>query len=336
VDELQGGLDHPPDGDRPVPCAPETDGKAARLPQAFEARTRSEYVADLKQLRVAGVPDRPFGERLDELPERGRPDVDSPGECAEPVETPRDVLKRFSPERAGLPGVSEIDASAYIEANYQDRPWLVPARACSPAVQRVFAALDQGGGHGHIRHEGWVTEGMNERRVQFLEDPAQLSPQKRAAGIDGIKEGDAPHRCRKVATRIRDSDAFAVAFARGVEHPTVQGALGTAFDPDRRPRPVSVPIESLLGPDGHEYCTGWRLEPAEGSLETSRRNRDAWVAARADGRASDVPQPEAEPLGTFEGGTIVFAFGPSNARDGYEIVTMYPRPHGAFGSGERQ
>lgn len=48
-------------------------------------------------------------------------------------------------------------------------------------MQRIFAALDQGHGHAHIRHEGWVTEEMNERRVRSLEDPAQLDPTKRVA-----------------------------------------------------------------------------------------------------------------------------------------------------------
>ena len=66
------------------------------------------------------------------------------------------------------------------------RPWLAAARGCSPEVQRVFATLDQGGGHAHIRHEGWVTEEMNELRLRCLEDPAQLDTAKRAAGIDGL------------------------------------------------------------------------------------------------------------------------------------------------------
>lgn len=326
MDELQGGLDQPHDGDRPLRRALETGVDTGWRRQAIEPRSRSEYAADLKQQAVAGTLARSFGERLDEPLDEGRSRVDSPGEFSEPLETPREVLKRFDPERAGLPDVSESDAPAYIEAHYADRPWLAPARDCSPDVQRIFAALDQGGGHAHIRHEGWVTEEMNERRVRFLEDPAQLHPDKRAAGIDGTKEGDQPHGCKKTATRITGPDAFAVAFTRGIEHPGVRGALEMPFDPDRRPSPVSVPVESLLGSDGHEYCTGWRLEPVEGSMRRAFRDRDAWVAARADGEAADVPQPIAEPVETFECGMIVFAFDPNNARDGYEVVTMFPRP----------
>ena len=61
------------------------------------------------------------------------------------------------------------------------------------------------------------------------------------------------------STRITDPDAFATAFARGVEHPKVREALDMAFDPRRMPRDVTVPIADLLGPDGHRYCTGWQL-----------------------------------------------------------------------------
>jgi hypothetical protein len=326
VDDLRGGADRPGNGDRPERYVRAGSADVDAVRQLIEPRSRGEYAADLKQQAAKGTPDRPFGERLDEPLDRRRSGTDISVEPAEPLETPRDVLKRFDPERAGLPSLSESDARAYIEAHYADHPWLAEVRDCSPDVQRVFAALDQGGGHAHIRHEGWVTEEMNELRVRFLEDPAQLDPHKRAAGIDGTREGDQLHGCRKTATRITGPDAFAAAFARGIEHPGVRAAVETPFDPDRRPEPVSVPVESLLGPDGHEYCTGWRLEPVEGSMNAARHNREAWVTARADGEAADVPQPVAEPVGSFEGAMIVFAFDPNIAHDGYEVVTMYPRP----------
>ena len=103
------------------------------------------------------------------------------------VELERHVaLVTFEPRRAGLPEVSIKDATAYLDKHHAERPWLSVARDCPPEVQRIFAALDQGGGHAHIRHEGWVTEEMNERRLRNLEDPAQLDPAKRAAGVDGL------------------------------------------------------------------------------------------------------------------------------------------------------
>jgi len=124
------------------------------------------------------------------------------------------------------------------------------ARDCRPEVQRLFAALDQGGGHAHIRHEGWVTEEMNRRRVAYLEDPAQLDPAKRAAGIDGLSSFEKLHRCWKISSRITDPDAFAVAFARGIEQPMVRAALETEFTARQVPRPVSLHVSDLLGPDG--------------------------------------------------------------------------------------
>jgi len=76
----------------------------------------------------------------------------------------------FEPRQAGLPEISAGDAAAYLNAHHIERPWLAAARDCGPEVQRIFAELDQGGGHAHIRHEGWVTEEMNEQRVAYLED----------------------------------------------------------------------------------------------------------------------------------------------------------------------
>jgi hypothetical protein len=69
----------------------------------------------------------------------------------------------------GLLKVSTADAAAYLDARQAERPWLAAARDRSPEVQRLFAALDQGRGHAHIRHEGWVTEEMSRRRVAHLD-----------------------------------------------------------------------------------------------------------------------------------------------------------------------
>jgi hypothetical protein len=168
--------------------------------------------------------------------------------------------------------------------------------------------MDSGDGHGHIRHEGWVTEEANRRRVVYQEDPAQPDPEKRLSAIDGLKQGDQPHRCRTMATRIADPDAFATAFTRGVEHPRVRAALEMAFGPNGKPDEVAVPIADLLGPEGHRHCTGWQLEPVDGSLKTTRTNRAAWIEATAAGRKPEVPEPQAAPVATFKGGAIVFAF----------------------------
>jgi hypothetical protein len=229
----------------------------------------------------------------------------------------RVALLSFEPRRAGLPEVSITGATAYLDKHYTERPWLSVARDCPPEVQRVFAALDQGGGHAHIRHEGWVTEEMNECRVRNLEDPAQLDPAKRLAGVDGVKVGNQPHRCGSIVTRITDPEAFATAFARGIEHPDVRAALDS---PGPVPRPVSLPISDVLGDDGHKFCSGWRLEPVSGSMLEVLANRAAWVAGNRD-----VPEPRTRPVETFEGGTVTYVFRASTV-GGHEISTMYADP----------
>jgi hypothetical protein len=241
-------------------------------------------------------------------------------------EAPRAELGRFDPERAALPPMSLEAAADYVAQHRTARPWLTAADAASPEARRILAALDAGGGHAHIRHEGGVTEQASMRRAAYLEDPAQLDPEKRHLGIDGLRPNDQPHHCRSTATRITDPDAFATAFARGVERPRVREALDMRFDPGEKPIAVTVPIADLLGPEGHHCCTGWRLEPVDASMKAAQRNRDAWLEARAAGRASGVPEPEVRPVPTFEGGEIVFLFQRNHAMQRYEIATMFPRP----------
>jgi len=281
--------------------------EAGAVRELVEPRSRAEYAADLEQRATGGWTEVSF--------RSARVAADGADRA--------EAVRRFEPRQAGLPEAG--DAAAYLETKQAERPWLGAARGCPPEVQRVFVALDHGGGHAHIRHEGWVTEEMNRRRVAYLEDPAQLDPDKRAAGIDGLKSSGS-HRCRASSSRITDADAFAEAFARGIEHPQVRAALDTEFTPKQVPRPVSLEITSLLGNDGHRYCTGWRLQPAEGSMDTARAQRAQWLAARAQDRDPGVPEPEVRPVEAFAGGKIVFVFGPTAARDGYEVVTMYPRP----------
>jgi hypothetical protein len=311
VGELRGSADNPEHGDHPDhphhPRAPDVEAIQVRVGLC----SRTEYAADLEQRAVSGWDQRPFrsfaGDRLS-------------GPSDEPLET----VRRFEPSRAGLPDPG--DAVTYLDARQPERPWLAAARHRPPEVQRLFAALDQGGGHAHIRHEGWVTEEMNRLRVARLADPAQLDPAKRDAGIDGLRSPEKRHRCWETSSRITDPEAFAVAFARGIEHPMVRVALETEFTAKQVPRPVSLRLSDLLGPDGHRYCTGWRLQPVEGSVKAARDNRTVWVDAHARDSELDVPEPTARPIRTFAGGMMVFAFGPTRALDGYEVVTMYPRP----------
>jgi hypothetical protein len=241
-------------------------------------------------------------------------------------EANRDELANFDLKRAGLPDMSIESAAKYIDEHRASRPWLAMTDGASPEARRIIAALDAAGGHAHIRHEGWVTEEANRRRVTYREDPAQLDSEKRQLSIDGLRENNQRHRCGEVATRIPDPDAFATAFVRGAQHPKVHAALAAPFDPDKTPDAAIIPITELLGSKGHEHCTGWQLEPVEGSVETARKQRNGWVADRAEGREPDVPEPRAAPVPTFEHGTIMFAFTRIDAEQRYGAVTMFVQP----------
>ncbi len=243
-----------------------------------------------------------------------------------PFEAPRDELARFDPERAGLPRMSVDEADKYIQRQRVMRPWLVTAETAFPETRRIIAAMDVGGTHGHIHHDGWVSEDANMRRTLYMEDPAQLDPAKRLLGVDGLKADDRPHWCGRIVTRITDPNAFVTAFVRGIEHPEVRESLGTAFDPGIRPDRVAVPIADLLGSKGHDFCTGWELRPVDGSMRAARANRDDWIAARQEGREADVPKPRADPVPTFEGGDMLFAFERNDAQRRYGVVSLFPQP----------
>jgi hypothetical protein len=144
--------------------------------------------------------------------------------------------------------------------------------------------------------------------------------------VDGLRPDGSLHWCRSTATRITDPDAFATAFARSIEHPKVREALSMPFDPDRTPDEVIIPIAELLGPKGHEYCTGWKLEPVGGSMKTARAERNDWVVDRAQGRDPDVQEPRAAPVPTFEGGEIVLAITRIESEQRYGVATMFARP----------
>ena len=199
-------------------------------------------------------------------------------------------------------------AAKYIDEHRAARPWLAMTDHASPEARRIIAAMDAAGGHAHIRHEGWVTEEANRRRVTHREDPAQLDPEKRALSIDGLRPNDKRHRCGDIATRITDPDAFATAFVRGVEHPKVREALDMTFNPETGPTGDD--------PDRRSAGSGWPPLLHRLAAEASRREhgdcvekRNAWIDAESRrtqaGRSSE---PEASPVSNFEGGVISFMF----------------------------
>ena len=298
-----------------------------RALDSLEADTRVIDAPDAPREMV----EPPQGQVLDD-PERRREESAESRQRVEgdwderPFKVDRAELARFDLKRAGLPDMSVESAAKYIEEHRASRPWLAMTDRACPEARRIIAALDAADGHAHIRHEGWVTEEANRSRVAYREDPAQLDPERRHAGIDGLRENDKGHRSGDVTTRITDPDAFATAFIRGVEHPRVREALDRPTGSSKWPGEVAIPISDLLDPDDCRLCTGWRLEPVDGNIDTARQNRSDWVTARAAGRKPDVPEPRAAPVSTFRGGEIVFAFAPNDSEKRYQVVTMFPRP----------
>jgi hypothetical protein len=299
--------------------------------------TRDTLETDTRVVDASDVPretvESPQGQVLDD-PERRREESAELRQRVEgnwderPFTVDREELGRFDLKRAGLPDMSIESAATYIEEHRGSRPWLAMTDRASPEAARIIAAMDAAGGHAHIRHEGWVTEEANRRRVTHREDPAQLDPEKLHRSIDGLRPKDKLHRCADIATRITDPNAFATAFARAVEHPEMRKALDMAFDPADMPEAVTVPIADLLGTDGHRFCNGWRLKPIDGSMETAYDKRNTWVSERAKGGELDPCEPEAQAVSTFEGGVLTFMFAGDETEKRYGIATMCPGPPG--------
>jgi hypothetical protein len=300
---------------------------------SLEIDTRAVDASDApREIPEAGnVAEPPRGQVLEDPDRRREESAESRQRVdgnrkSDRFEVNREELARFDLKRAGLPDISIESAAKYIDENRASRPWLAMTDRACPEARRIIAAMDLAGVHPQIRHEGWVTEEANRRRVTHREDPAQLDRKKREMGIDGLRQDDQRHRSGEIVTRIADPDAFATAFARGVEHPRVREALDTPFDSPNRPDRVTIPIADLLGSDGDRHCTGWQLKPIDDNMDKALRNRGDWITKRAAGREPDVPEPQAAPVRTFEGGEIEFAFARNEVEKRYEVVTMFPRP----------
>lgn len=247
---------------------------------------------------------------------------DSPG-----GDTPREAVRDFEPERAGLEPITAEEATQYVRDHIADRPWLNHAQYVDPDTRRVLVALDKGNGHALERHGSTVTPEQTEARAKHLEDPALAVDAARTPGRDAF--GSRRHTCGDSATRIRDPHAFAVCVARGVEHPHVRERLDRPCGRGvRTPPAIEVPLADLLGADGYKYCDGHRLEPVDGSRRIANEERTAWVDAIRDGQEPGVPEPRATRLETedFQNASALFAFRANSARTAWEVATMYVKP----------
>ena len=168
-------------------------------------------------------------------------------------EAPRAELRRFDPERAALPPTSLEAAADYLTQHRAERPWLTAADAASPEARRILVATDAGGGHAHIRHEGWVTEQAVLRRVAYLEDPGPAGFwRNETRGIDGLKPGNQSHRC-EVLPRASPTRTHSLPLSAAASNTLRFGRRSTChLISTRRPEEVTVPIAELLGSDGHQ------------------------------------------------------------------------------------
>jgi len=199
------------DEDKPAEAAAaDKPTKVVRLDALAETRSQGEAYADTRQSFESGW-------------ERHRP-----------FDAPRAELARFKTDRAGLPETSPEEAARYVEQHRIGRPWLNVAERASPEARRIMAAIDQGAGHGHIRHEGWVTEQANMRRAAYLEDPAQLDVTKQVRGIDGLKPNDKRHKC--AASQLASPTRMSSLPRSPAERPDV-------------PRPGARPVPTFEGGD---------------------------------------------------------------------------------------
>lgn len=241
--------------------------------------------------------------------------------------TARDYLERFDPRRAGQDrDLSTDDAVSYLSHRRRDQPRFGSVAEQEPCVQRVYATLDQGGFHGTIRHEGGVSNEEHLRRVQYREDPAQLDPDKRVRAVDAYRKGNQRHLCPEYSTGIDDPIAYALAVARGVEHPKVREVLDAAPDPawDEERTRKQIDIAEILGEDGHRYCTGHQLVGED--LKQAAKDRDRYLKAQWRGQQTDVPAPQAERIDSFENGVIEFRFRATDNNSRYKLLSMFPKP----------
>ena len=181
-------------------------------------------------------------------------------------------------------------------------------------VRRVFAALDQGRGHAHIRHEGWLSAEKSQLRVLHLQDPAQLDPVKRADGKDGLLPGAKSHYCAAESTAIRDPAAFAIAFARGVEHPDIRAALETSYN-QGEPRPRRERADWLTFSARTGISTVRDTELAGDNPKQAVTDRRTWLQETKAGELPTVPPPLIVPI-DFRGGTVQLRFKIDAPQDG--------------------
>jgi hypothetical protein len=282
--------------------------------------------------------------RSHERPERKPWTLDTP---VGKDETAGDVLRRHhfgkDSEQRELPPETAKRNQDHVADNAEKSPWLTPAADADPLVQSIYVERDQSVGHDLQRHEGWRgTQGQFDR-AKYQRDPAHPtdSPEYLRSN-DAFGQGRL-HECWGYATHIPDPVAYTTAYARILEHPKVKESLSRPFDPENEPPAIrDIPIEEILGSDGHTAINGFELIGDDMKESTSQRRQ--WMRAiraaiddgstfekavervRSTAVENNLPEPFVRPVDTFAGGTFTVQFDLNRAESGYEIMSFYASP----------
>jgi hypothetical protein len=256
-------------------------------------------------------------------------------------ESAGEVLRRH--HGGDLPKETVERNADYIATQSADKPWLAKAADADPLVQAIYVERDQSVGHDLERHEGWrALQGQYDRAL-YQRDPAHAtdSPEYLRSN-DAFGEGRL-HACWGYATHIPDPVAYATAYARIAEYPKVKAALSTPFNPEKDPQAIrDLPIDEVLGPNGHTAIYGYELVGDDMRASTANR-RDFVRAIRAeidDGSTPDealekvrsslhernLTDPTVRGIDSFAGGTFTVQFDANRTEDGYEILSFYASP----------
>lgn len=257
-------------------------------------------------------------------------------------QTAGDVLRRHHGEELS-PETVQKNAD-YIAANGNDKsPWLKPATDADPLVQSVYVERDKSVGHDLQRHEGWRGDLGQHDRALYQRDPAHPSDTEAYLRSNDAYGNGRLHDCWGYATHIPNPTAYAVAYARIREHPLVKEALSEQFDPDDPPDAIrGIPIDEILGPEGHAVIRGY--EVVGDNLKDATNAREKWMKAvraeikegstfeeafetvRATADENNRVEPQVRRIESFAGGTFSLQFVVDRARGRYDIQTFHASP----------
>ncbi|MFJ8163421.1 hypothetical protein ACIRBY_21210 [Streptomyces sp. NPDC096136] len=276
------GADEPDEASRKAPEPAHKQARDAESPD--EAADDSTEPGELDEQEV--TEDTADAVVSEDVRPAGSEGLDSTAEPSEPDESDDD----------GVPDGNEDETAEEVESAEGYDPEFVK--------QRIDELDDRKGGEGHApgRHLEVSEDQLKDRLGKpIMEDgsPKLYGPASQYAGhmkledqkdpltnstVDGVHGG--VHRCGPYATKFENPEDLVT-----VDEYCRQYIADNGMPPDR------VPIEDVLGKDGHERCNGYYLDPS-----------DPDTALKVD----------------FEGGFIKPVYQPHDGE--WRLHTMYPNP----------